>query len=261
MQTREWRTVDKSQWGDGLWTQEPDKVQYQDPDTGLPILIVRGPLGSLCGYVGVGRDHPAYGLNYDGLRQEDADAKQEAFRTNMKAWSEAGCPPFTEWYASDKPGQDIDYAVVFDLGHISVHGGLTFSGPCAEISQEGWHALRAKFPRWREEAKRFPIGDSARYLAKWASAEDRYDNYEEIMQATAICHLPEPGEPDDIHWFGFDCSHAGDEAPGLSQRYREAVGDQYRDIEYVKAECRSLAQQLMALRRALPKPESDDAAI
>src|SRR5438067_12443361 len=28
-----------------------------------------------------------------------------------------------------------------------------------------------------------------------------------------ICHVPRLGEPDDVWWFGFDCSHAGDLAP------------------------------------------------
>lgn len=63
--TIEYRTIDKSAWGDGPWQSEPDKRQWQDLETGLPCLIVRGPSGALCGYVGVSPDHPAHGKGYD----------------------------------------------------------------------------------------------------------------------------------------------------------------------------------------------------
>lgn len=54
--------VDKSKWPSrGPWDSEPDKVQWRDEATGLPCLIVRGPHGGLCGYVGVSRSHPGFG--------------------------------------------------------------------------------------------------------------------------------------------------------------------------------------------------------
>lgn len=49
---------DKSTWGDGPWITEPDKKQWADEATGYPCLIVRGPVGALCGYVGVSEGHP-----------------------------------------------------------------------------------------------------------------------------------------------------------------------------------------------------------
>ncbi len=60
MKTLEYRTVDKSSWPRGQWDTEPDKKQWKDEATGLPCLIVRGGGGALCGYVGVGPDHPLY---------------------------------------------------------------------------------------------------------------------------------------------------------------------------------------------------------
>src|SRR6266571_4523486 len=61
MQKRKWKFVDKSQWGDGPWQREPDKIQWQDQKTGMPCLIVRHKeLGHLCGYVGVTREHPLF---------------------------------------------------------------------------------------------------------------------------------------------------------------------------------------------------------
>lgn len=49
----------------GPWDSEPDKKQWQDPFTGLPCLLVRNPVGALCGYVGVPAGHPWHGLGYD----------------------------------------------------------------------------------------------------------------------------------------------------------------------------------------------------
>lgn len=70
MKTIEYRTVDKSSWGNGPWQEEPDKRQWQDKATGLPCLIVRGPFGGLCGYVGVPPAHPAFEKPYSDMDVE-----------------------------------------------------------------------------------------------------------------------------------------------------------------------------------------------
>ena len=67
MENKQWTTVDKTGWGMGPWQDEPDKVQWRDESTGYPCLIVRAPSGALCGYVGVGYEHPAFGKHYDGV--------------------------------------------------------------------------------------------------------------------------------------------------------------------------------------------------
>jgi hypothetical protein len=78
-----------------------------------------------------------------------------------------------------------------------------------------------------------------------------------------ICHVPAPGEPDDVWWLGFDCAHAFDYVPGLHAQLREICerehnplvdvtdaragpmfGEVYRDLAYVKAEVEDLAEQL-----------------
>lgn len=59
--------IDKSEWERGPWDEEPDRLEFTDPDTGLPCLIVRGPVGPLCGYVGVPAGHPWYGKDYDSI--------------------------------------------------------------------------------------------------------------------------------------------------------------------------------------------------
>jgi hypothetical protein len=57
-----------------------------------------------------------------------------------------------------------------------------------------------------------------------------------------ICHRPDPGEPDHVWWFGFDCAHCDDLIPNM--RTRVFRGDVYRDFRYVEAQCVKLAGQL-----------------
>lgn len=160
---REYFRLNKAIWGEGPWLGEPDKVQFTDPETGYPCLVNRGPMGALCGYVGVPEGHPLYGRPYGDV---DAD----------------------------------------------VHGGLTFSAPCSH----------------------------------------------EEDPAKGICHIPEPGEPDNVWWFGFDCAHAFDLMPDMLRLRKEIPAlqelaekltpsefqDVYRTLEYVETQIVELAKQL-----------------
>lgn len=69
-------------------------------------------------------------------------------------------------------------------------------------------------------------------------------------QEAGICHVPQPGEPDDVYWLGFDCSHAFDLRPssvGKGYPFSPGPDETYRDFEYVRSEVTSLAAQLAAL--------------
>lgn len=80
-----------------------------------------------------------------------------------------------------------------------------------------------------------------------------------------ICHVPEPGESDNVWWIGFDCAHAFDYCPRLmstlaacgerASRPLDIVPLVYRDWAYVIAEVTGLAQQVdaAAKRRAAKK--------
>lgn len=160
---REWRRedIDKSRWGHGPWQSEPDKAQWVDEATGLDCLIVRQPRsGHLCGYVGVGPDHP--------------------------------------WHGKDYSADGVD---------VRVHGGLTFSEACAESD------------------------DPAR----------------------GICHVAEPGRPEHVWWFGFDCAHGGDYSPAnaiLAEThpvFARSDFEEYRTRSYVEREIRYLARQIAAV--------------
>lgn len=67
METKEYHFIDKSKWHKGEWENEPDKIQYTDPATGFPCLIVRTTLGHLCGYVGVNNQHKYFEKGYDEI--------------------------------------------------------------------------------------------------------------------------------------------------------------------------------------------------
>jgi hypothetical protein len=68
-----------------------------------------------------------------------------------------------------------------------------------------------------------------------------------------ICHIPEPGQPDNVWWFGFDCHHLMDYAPGMAAVMKRAgIPNEaespihYKPIGYVRQEVESLAEQLTA---------------
>src|SRR5258708_7790184 len=95
MERIEYRNViDKSEWGPGQWLDEPDKIQWQDEATGLPCLVVRGPVGALCGYVGVAPNHSLHGKGYDDCDVDVhggltfAHGCAEISREKWQAWRE-----------------------------------------------------------------------------------------------------------------------------------------------------------------------------
>jgi hypothetical protein len=67
-------------------------------------------------------------------------------------------------------------------------------------------------------------------------------------ESRGICHVPAPGEPDHVWWFGFDCAHSGDYCPAHSKRneaiFKRRWDKRYQGIGYVRSHVRSLAQQL-----------------
>lgn len=77
------------------------------------------------------------------------------------------------------------------------------------------------------------------------------------VESIGVCHVPEPGQPDHVWWFGFDCAHAFDLAPGMRSMLRdnglffERDSDVYRDIDYVKEQIKELARQLHSARKVV----------
>jgi hypothetical protein len=74
--------------------------------------------------------------------------------------------------------------------------------------------------------------------------------FEDEAVERAVCHVPEPGQPGDVWWLGFDCGHHSDVYPAYRTYFPEMwdlyerVGAQYRTLDWVKAECTRLASRL-----------------
>jgi hypothetical protein len=71
---------------------------------------------------------------------------------------------------------------------------------------------------------------------------------EEAPEGHGICHVPEPGHPDNVWWLGFDCGHSWDirprecAIPGLPRLLSPEA--EYRTLDYVQTCCEILACQL-----------------
>jgi hypothetical protein len=74
--------------------------------------------------------------------------------------------------------------------------------------------------------------------------------------ADGVCHVPQPGEPDDVWWFGFHCAEYGDAMP-ISFDFMKAMGGTYKTIDYVRTECGMLAAQLAAHANVRCTAEAD----
>ena len=214
-------------WVPGPWDNEPDKVQWKDPYSGLPCLAVRGPIGAWCGYVGVGPEHPWYGKDYSKCC------------TLPEPCGESYCPHSPE-------------------AQMHVHGGLTFADSCDEATPEVFAKFVQHFNQKLEEhratAVRYPRGDSAEFLRVYEPLVGDYEKWKAHKQATSICHIAGPGDFEPAWWFGFDCSHAGDSYPERSdstlfRSYRDGSST-YKPLEYVVSECSKLAKQLAEVKAA-----------
>lgn len=57
--------ADRKGWPPGEWDNEPDRLDFIH--AGLSCMLLRGPVGSWCGYCGVPETHPAFGKKYDDV--------------------------------------------------------------------------------------------------------------------------------------------------------------------------------------------------
>lgn len=133
-------------------------------------------------------------------------------------------------YVAVPPGHPLHGLAYQDdaVDGLNVHNGITYSSPCQE-------------PPAAELSHIIEMGCPPELL---------------------ICHKPEPGQPDDVWWFGFHCAGWRDIQPGMDASLRRTIGRapgdladrlagpddpfrrRYWPVGYVQAECRSLAAQL-----------------
>lgn len=118
-----WNNTDKSDWIEGEWKDEPDKCQWVDGATGLDCLIVRGPFGALCGYVGVPESHPYYGKSYKDLVTVSNEVIEREYDIDKIGVLNLLC--------ADRDIEKNQLALSLVL---NVHGGITFSDSCSKSS-------------------------------------------------------------------------------------------------------------------------------
>lgn len=107
----------KSEWGPGPWQQEPDIKRWHDIKTWLPCIIRRGPVGALCGYVGVPPGHALHGKGY-------GDAIKETEQTRAMLERPVGNHGIIPLMCSGLAGEGrIALDVLLDC-----HGGCTYAG-------------------------------------------------------------------------------------------------------------------------------------
>lgn len=165
----------------------------------------------------------------------------------MQTWTHADKSTWGDGPWQDEPDkvQWIDEATGLDCLIVRNHHGAL----CGYVGVPPGHPLHGKDT---EEADRFEVHGGLTF----AGGCD-----EDAPEGHGICHVPEPGRPDDVWWLGFDCGHAWDVIPGMEAHLRELgmpplrlpdfqrmPRTLYKTVPYVRAEVTSLAKQLVAVK-------------
>jgi hypothetical protein len=131
---------------DKPWESEPDSSCWVDPETRSQCMARRGPSGHWCGYVGLPRDHPAFGV-------DDGDVDVDVHGGLTFSGTVDVDPEGLWWLGFDcahlgdlVPGLDRIGAVVGD----SVYRDLDYvRGECARLAAQLARPLKIR--RWRIE--------------------------------------------------------------------------------------------------------------
>lgn len=156
----------------GVWDNEPDEESGEYK--GMKTFIKRGPVGHLCGYVGIPEGHPWFGKDYNDQVNVPKAIMERPIDVDKVGAINLLC-------AAGK-SDDMKEGFLDIVFAIDVHGGLTYASECVPMEK-----------------------------------------------------------PDGFWWFGFDCAHAGDLVPRSTMARSNCI---YRDIEFVRQEIKSLADQL-----------------
>lgn len=108
---------------EGRWRDEPVKVVWVDEQTGLDCMVVRSSgAGSLCGYVGVERDHPWFGLTWD---HGDVDVRVHGGLTFADRCMEDGAPDAVVCHVPQEGRSDEIWWFGFDCAHAWDYAPIT----------------------------------------------------------------------------------------------------------------------------------------
>ena len=108
----------RNEWGSGPWDNEPDKIKWQDDETGYQCFMLRNQFGAWCGYVSIPEEHPFYGM--------ESNRKVQIDKEKLMTRKVGNSPPLISIMLQDK--EEFEKGIVtLDLS-VEVHGGITFTG-------------------------------------------------------------------------------------------------------------------------------------
>jgi hypothetical protein len=130
----------------------------------------------------------------------------------------------------------------------------------------GYVAVPPGNPFWglgRDAFRGIDVHDNVTYAAPCMDIDDIPEGAQEspwFHPELLVCHVPEPGQPDDVWWVGFAASRYDDVQPASDARLRDQTGGEemlarqnqargpfrrrYRGLDYIRGECARLAAQL-----------------
>ena len=235
----------RDNWGDGPWRDEPDRVEWVEPETGYRCEIRRNHAGSLCGYVTVPDDHIWHGIEYSGCINKHAPLTRDARLAELRetvAAAERLCE------AEPEAAQ-----------HLS--------------------ALRlAKLHLEATETEGSFMWDYEQYPCLDYSREDRCPSPESLLRVHGGVTYSGTPKGEEGWRYGFDTAHSGDYSPGMEAmsrwldttspsgpnpyrdphaifdpitgiKHEHGMDEVYRDMSYVKQQTESLAKQLWAIHK------------
>lgn len=97
------------------WDAEPNQLDFEAD--GLPCAMRRGWSGVWCGYVGIGQDHPWFGLSHNTL------IKPTRAMLDNRTFDDTGVfDLFMASISGKNPHEELEIAMA-----LRVHGGITYS--------------------------------------------------------------------------------------------------------------------------------------
>lgn len=131
------REYDRSKWGPGPWDGEPDRLDFTHK--GRACLLLRGPMGSWCGYASVEKGHPFYGRDYTMCihpKHKAIPAKKAAQANRRRAVLAKSRSERDMWYRlAEAELRWRSLRTACGWRHsieslLNAHGGITYSGEC-----------------------------------------------------------------------------------------------------------------------------------
>lgn len=165
----------------------------------------------------------------------------------MRTWTfaEARPPGDGPWCREPDKAQWVDEATGLDC--LIVRGPIT-GALCGYVGVPPGHPFHGQ-----SRSGDSPASAAIRDLAVHGGVNFTSLCQEGGEDGWAVCHVPEPGRPEQVWWLGFDCSHAWDLAPTMRARMLELIGwypgevhGHYRDFDYVRGQVTLLAHQVHA---------------